>query len=346
MIRLRLLFLVAGVGTLLVGLPAQASAGTRPEPIPSGAAADQSRALSLLSAASRAARVRTYVGTQYVAAWRSGRADSSIAEVRHTPAEGTAVTLRPTAGGEADPSITPTADLDPRLLRLLPSHYALSVAAPSTCVGRPVQVVEAHHPGGGPVAGRFWIDEATSLLLRRETFDRAGRLVRSSAFTSLTVGAVGPAVVGADDEDQLDIAAVDALRRDGWQVPASLAGDLELYDARMRTHDGQRVLHLAYSDGLMTLSLFAQRGRLGAAKLAGFSRQRMSGAPVWVRPSTPERVVWGGGGRVFTILSDAPPESVRAAVVGLPHEKPAKTGLLARLGRGLARLGSWLNPFD
>jgi sigma-E factor negative regulatory protein RseB len=255
--------------------------------------------------------------------------------------------VRPTASGDVDPSVTPTADLDPRLVRLLASHYVLSVSRPSTCVGRPVQLVEAQHPGDGSVAGRFWIDDATSLLLRRETYDRSGRLVRSSAFTSLTVG--GPAldvVPVAALADQLDRASIDALRRDGWQIPSSLAGGLELYDARMRTHDNERVLHLSYSDGLMTLSLFAQRGRLGAAKLAGFTRQQVRGAPVWVRPSTPERVVWGGGGRVFTLLSDAPAEDVHAAVVGLPHEKPAKTGLLARLGRGLARLGSWLNPFD
>ena len=347
MTRLRLLLLVAGAGTLLAGMPAQATVGGQPEPTPSGAAANESRAVGLLSAASRAARSRTYSGTQYVSTWRAGRAGSSIAEVRHTAAEGSVVDVRPTAGGDVDPSVTPTADLDPRLVRLLAAHYMVTLAAPSSCAGRPVHVVEARRPGGGEVAGRFWIDAATSLLLRREMFDDSGRLVRSSAFTRVDVGRAEPDVMPAAMlSDQLDGSAIDALRRDGWQIPAGLAGDLELYDARMRTHDGERVLHLSYSDGLMTLSLFAQRGRLGGTKLAGFTRQKVSGAPVWVRPSTPERVVWGGGGRVFTLLSDAPTETVHAAVVALPHEKAAKGGLLARLGRGLARLGSWLNPFD
>ena len=347
MTRLRLLLLVAGAGTLLAGLPASATAGAQPEPSPTGAAANESRAVGLLSAASRAARSRTYAGTQYVSSWRSGRAGSSIAEVRHTAAEGSVVDVRPTPDGDIDASVTPTADLDPRLVRLLAAHYALSVTGTAWCAGRPVLVVEEQHPGDGLVAGRFWIEVATSLLLRRETFDRAGRPVRSSEFASLTVGPAAPDVMPAAAlSDQLDAADIEALRGDGWRIPAALAGDLDLYDARMRVHDGERVLHLSYSDGLMTLSLFAQRGRLGATKLAGFTRQKVSGAPVWVRPSSPERVVWGGGGRVFTLLSDAPPETVHAAVVGLPHEKTAKTGLLARLGRGLARLGSWLNPFD
>jgi sigma-E factor negative regulatory protein RseB len=80
--------------------------------------------------------------------------------------------------------------------------------------------------------------------------------------------------------------------------------------------------------------------------MAGYTKQKLGRSAIWVRPASPERVVWGGGGRVFTLLSDAPPESVRAAVTGLPHEKAPRTGLLARLGRGLSRLASWLNPFD
>jgi hypothetical protein len=80
--------------------------------------------------------------------------------------------------------------------------------------------------------------------------------------------------------------------------------------------------------------------------MAGFTREKVGRAAVWVRPASPERVVWGGDGRVFTLLSDAAPETVRAAVQVLPHEKSRNNGVLARIGRGLARLGSWLNPFS
>lgn len=347
MSRLRLLLLVAGAGTLLAGSPAQAAVRVQPEPTPSGAAAGEARALELLTAASRAARTRTYSGTQYVSTWRASAASSSVADIRHSPAEGSNVTVRPTAGSALDASVTPTTDLDPRLVRLLADHYVLAVAATASCVGRPTHVVEARWPGRGTVAGRFWIDDASALVLRRETFDRSGGLLRSSAFAALTVGPAGVVLSPAGLTDaQLDDVEINRLRRQGWQVPPALADGLELFDARMRLHDGQRVLHLSYSDGLSTLSLFTQRGRLGAAKLTGFSKQKVGRAAVWVRPSSPERVVWGGGGRVFTLLSDAPPDTVRAAVTGLPHDRAAREGLLARLGRGLARLASWLNPFS
>jgi MucB/RseB N-terminal domain len=346
MTRLRFLLLIAGAGTLLAGLPAQAT-GSRPVPAPGGTSAGETRALELLSAASRAARTRSYSGTQYVATWRAGRAASSVADIRHDPQAGSVVEVRPTAAGDVDGPVTPTTDLDPRLVRLLAEHYTLAVTGTATCTGRTAQVVQARRHDDGTVAGAFWVDSASGLLLRRETYDETGRLLRSSAFSTFSVGpaafAVAPAVAASD---QLDDSDIDALREDGWQIPAALPGGLELFDARMRTHAGERVLHLSYSDGLSTLSLFAQRGRLGAAKMDGFTKQKLGHAAIWVRPSSPERVVWGGGGRVFTVLSDAPSEAVRDAVTALPHEKAPRGGLLARLGRGLSRLASWLNPFD
>jgi sigma-E factor negative regulatory protein RseB len=351
MTRLRLLLLVAGAGTLMAGLPATAGAPTGPPQATSAAAAGEARALQLLTAASRAAKTRTYSGTQYVSTWRAETASSSVADVEHSPDGGSVVRVRPTAAGEVDGSVTLITDLDARLVQLLAEHYLLGLAPDVTFDGRAAHVVEVQRPdvvGEGAVAGRFWIDAASELLLRREVFDRAGRLVRSSAFVTVEVaGAAAPAVeVTAVTADRLEAAELDRLRTDGWQIPPALPGDLELYDARLRTHDGERVLHLSYSDGLSTLALFAQRGRLGTARMAGFTKHKLGRSAIWVRPSTPERVVWGGGGRVFTLLSDAPPDAVHAAVSTLPHEKLPKTGLLARLERGLARLASWLNPFS
>jgi sigma-E factor negative regulatory protein RseB len=343
--RLSLLLLLLGAGTLLMGAPAQAAGRGQLEPTPSGPSAGESRALQLLSAASRAARSRSYSGTQYVSTWHDGSAASSVADISHSAASGSVVSVRPTAGSAPDSSVTPTPDLDPRLVQLLAAHYDLTVAKDSTCTGRAAHVVEARHQGDPAVAGRFWLDAATSLVLRREIFDRDGRLVRSSAFATLTIGLESPAAA-TTAVASLDPATVQGLRQDGWQVPSVLGDGLELYDARIRTHGGQPVLHLSYSDGLSTLSLFAQRGSLGVTRMAGFTRQKLGRSAVWVRSASPERVVWGGGGRVFTLLSDAPTDDVDAAVTALPHEKTQHTGFVARIRRGLSRLGSWLNPFD
>jgi hypothetical protein len=57
-------------------------------------------------------------------------------------------------------------------------------------------------------------------------------------------------------------------------------------------------------------------------------------------------VVWQGGGRVWTLVSDGAESSVQAAVLALPHDPPADEGLRARLSRGVSRLAGMLNPFD
>ena len=351
MTRLRLLLLVAGVGTLMAGLPAGAAVRLDPSPV---ATTDEPGARQLLGSAARAARARTYTGVQYVSTWRPDAASSHVADIRHTPGAGSVVTVHPTAGDPrpdtgSDNAVALSSDLDVRLLSLLADHYELAVAGTDTCTGRTARVVEARRPGvtgDGAVAGRFWVDDDTALVLRREVFDRSGRLVRSSAFASLSVAPTLTELPVASP-DRVDEAALDRLRRDGWRVPMSLPGGMDLFDARVRTHEGEDVLHLSYSDGLSTLSLFAQRGRLGSKPMGGFAREKVAGSPVWVRSSvSPQRVVWGGGGRVFTLLTDAPPESVRDVVKALPHDRAPRTGLLARLSRGLSRLASWLNPFD
>ncbi|MGI8535097.1 MAG: hypothetical protein ACR2K2_01110 [Mycobacteriales bacterium] len=143
-----------------------------------------------------------------------------------------------------------------------------------------------------------------------------------------------------------DAKSLERLRSDGWRVPADLPEGFRLFDTRLSAPSpGAQVLHLAYSDGRSTVSLFAQRGRLGTEPPAGFVAEQVGKRPVWVRRETPERVVWSGEGRVWTLVSDAPPDAVMAAVGSLPRDAARHGGLLARLGRGSARIAGMLNPF-
>lgn len=335
----RLLPLVLGAATLLLAAPAGAAS-------PSGRVVlQEDRALTLLERASVAGRSRTYSGLQFASAWRSGQTDASVADVRHAPGSGSVVAVRPAAGQRgADQLVGATADLDPRLLRSLVTHYRVEVAGREVCAGRGTQVVEARRLDS-TVAGRFWVDDASGLLVRREVYDGAGALLRSSAFSSLEVDETAAPAIAPKTAGALSAAEISALRP-GWRIPESLPNGLDLFDARLRPHGGSKVLHLSYTDGLSTLSVFAQRGRLGSSPIAGFREQDLAGAKVWATSGTPQRLVWSGSGQVFTLLSDAPADAVSAAVAALPHDDPPRTGLLARLGRGLARILSLLNPFD
>ena len=46
---------------------------------------------------------------------------------------------------------------------------------------------------------------------------------------------------------------------------------------------------------------------------------------------------------VYTVIADAPAQTVDAVVGVLPHDAPP--GFWKRMSRGLSRLASWANPF-
>ncbi len=351
----------AGLALVVAGAARASMPVTTPIPGPSSQAeAIEAQALGLLTVAAQAARNRTYRGLQYVTSWRGATETQQLFDVTHSPESGLVIS-DPTAAdaGRAVPDVTmPLDTLDDRLLGLLAEHYMLSMAPVAPLDGRSASVIEARQPGSGQLAGRFWIDRDSGLLLHREVFDPEGRLVRSSGSASVSVQprlktlpraaapvAAAPVFTLAAAGERIDEPGLAALKGEGWPVPTSLPDNLDLFDARLRTAAGAPVLHLAYSDGLSTMSLFVQPGRLGRVVTAGFTAHQWSGAQVFVQNGSPMRVVWAGGGRVWTLVSDSPAETITSVVAALPHERPRHRGLLDRLGAGLSRLAGWLNPF-
>ena len=102
------------------------------------------------------------------------------------------------------------------------------------------------------------------------------------------------------------------------------------------------MLDLGYSDGLSVVSVFEQRGNL-AAKLAGWRRTTVDGHVVFVAEPDQRSMTWSSRGMVYTVMADAPAQTVDAVVGVLPHDRPP--GFWKRMSRGMVRLASWVNPF-
>ena len=335
--RRRVLVLLAGAGALLAG-PAGPPAAARTTGVDARAAAEQEvRALALLSGAAQAARSRSWWGTQHVTAVVGGVTTSGLLEVRHAAGEATRVQQ---AGGTGEAVVVPGGALDGELLQLLAARYELSVAGPGRCAGRDGHVVQARRPGGA-VAARLWVDGATGLVLRREVFDAGGRLLRTSAYVDLAVDAV-PTGLSTGGPDAPPSALPDAELQ-ALGAPARLPGGYVLFEGRRPRPRRGPVLQLAYSDGLSTVSLFRQPGALGPGVPAGWSTADVDGTRVLVGGGSPGRLVWQAGTEVLVLVGDAPREDLLAAVAVLPHHAPGD-GLPDRFGRGLARVGSWLDP--
>lgn len=316
-------------------------AGPAPTARPVGAA--EMRAITALRRAAQAGRDTAYAGTQFVTSWSAAGTSSVIVDLQHVPGHG--VLARLSAAGTSvtvdDPG---AAELDPRALAVLEQHYSLSVAeGPSRCAGRSAQVIEARSRGRSGVVGRFWLDRASGLVLRRELYDGRGHTVRAAAFVDIDMSVPspwpGPSSSGAADQvPGLSGGRLADLRRAGWQVPPRLAGGLDLFDARSR--DG--VLHLSYTDGLFAVSVFSQRGRLDPASIKDWQGIQLAGTSAWTQPGLSRRVVWSGGGWVHTAVADAP-DAVVTATVAAFAARPRES-LAHRIGRGLNRMGSWVDP--
>ncbi|WP_026128835.1 MULTISPECIES: sigma-E factor regulatory protein RseB domain-containing protein [Nocardiopsis] len=240
--------------------------------------------------------------------------------------------------------------LDERLLVVLEDTYQVVDAGRESLDGRPAHLVEALR-ADSTVAGRFWVDTETHLLLGHAVYDRSGAEAFSSHLTDLSLGegawpdeALGDSPWG----DALDGGERRELREAGWTLPEHLTWDLRLVDTRSKRYGERRVVHAVYSDGLSQVSVFVQRGKLGTEHPStlgnGYTGTGTGGGGVTTGHDTifggdvgQYQSVWQANGFVYTVLADAPADLASSAVAALPG--PEDSGFWARVLRGLSRLG-------
>ncbi|HEY1001168.1 MAG TPA: hypothetical protein VGD83_16140 [Streptosporangiaceae bacterium] len=340
------------------------------------------RAVKLLVQAAQAAIVTSYQGQEILTRWSQGGGSVLVSSIWHVSG-GQTVTQTTADGASFSSQSYLSSDTDSRspegvlgvtapLIGLLKSHYLVAYAGSGSADNRTAQVVEAWRSDGS-IAARFWLDDATKLPLEREVFDTAAHVIGQDVFIDVSFTAPGgPGVMGppgrtasraqAASPQQAAAASASArvsaspqgpwtdpfsrgqllaLRDGGWQVPAELPDGLSLFTGARTQAETGAVLDLGYSDGLSMVSVFEQRGKLPAT-LPGWRKTKAGGHVVFALPDQ-RSLTWAGHGMVFTMVADAPSQTVDAAVGALPHDGPA--GFFKRMSRGLVRVASWVNPF-
>ncbi|SDT53798.1 sigma-E factor regulatory protein RseB domain-containing protein [Jiangella sp. DSM 45060] len=322
---------------------------------------DDPRAVQLLRQSAEAGEHVSYSGTQYVSTWsaltQSGAATSAVVQVQHAAGGQTSISLHDRQAAILDGRTTSRwlAGDDPADLLL--GAYTVRLVGAESVAGRSTDIVVAYR-GDGSVAAKLWLDRETALPLRRESYTSDGYTLSASAFVTIAVGTaahccksgdgVGRAASTYDDAaSMLRWDDIEQLREDGWHCPGSIGEGLDLYEAR-RVGDA---IQLSYSDGVMTVSVFEQAGWLDPDQLDGYGTADYEGGVVYTRPGPPARLTWSSGGRVITVVAEAPLDAVRDLLKNLPPDPAAtveekKDGFLDRISRGAQRVGSWFNPFD
>lgn len=357
-------------GLLLTGATGPAAAPGQALPkLPSATLAPAetgNTGLRLLSEAAAACRQVSYQGVQ-VTQWHGAdggltsvvnvwhqRGHQTLIQAAAVPADQAAQPLRAARATDPAPVAADAAaqrgpegvmSMTPQLVALLAANYRVVVGGVGWVAGRPAREVVLYRRGG-PVAARFWLDSATKLPLRRETFDSHRRLVTEDVFVSLTLGVPAaaqlPTTGSMPSSRPLATPQLTRLRAAGWPLPGRLPGSLTLVQADQTSTPGGRVVDLAYSDGLSVISLFLQRGHLPPV-MSGWQEVAVRGQQVYIADPDQRSVAWSARGFVYTLIADAPAQTVDDAVSALPHT--GKAGFFGRMDRGLHRLASWLNPF-
>jgi len=325
-------------------------------------------AVRLLTQAARAAITTSYQGQELVSRWGSSGGTVLVSDIWHVSG-GPTVTQTLAAGAYSSTVPYLSSDTDAQapegvlgvtipLVRLLETHYILVYAGPGSALvyagagsagDRPAQVVEAWRDDG-TLAARFWLDDATKLPLEREVFDSAAHVISEDVFINVRFGNLDPlpppAGGVADPQGPwthpLSPGQLLALRGRGWMVPAGLPGGLSLFTGAQTQTSSGTALDLGYSDGLSVVSVFEQRGNL-APGLSGWQKTTVDGHVIYAAVPDQRSLTWSSRGMVYTVMADAPAQTVSAVVGALPHDTPP--GFWKRLSRGFARLASWVNPF-
>jgi sigma-E factor negative regulatory protein RseB len=314
--------------------------------------------MRLLSKSAAAGLTMSYQGVELIAQSGVNGAVTMISDVWH---QGGGLTITQTSDAAVVSGGQPYVSYDvdnhspegvfgvtKTLVSLLCQHYVAVYQGAGSAVGRPALIVELNRADGS-LAARFWLDRQTLVPLRRDVYDTSAQLVSEDAFMQVQFGALtappaGTASASASAPSAWAKAAAPAslladLNGQGWRLPATLPGGLSLYaGARSSTGAGE-VADLGYSDGLSVVSLFVQRGTL-APKMTGWQAVSVNGHVVYVAGHS---ITWAGRGLVYTMIADAPPQTVREVVASLPQN--TAPGFLVRIGRGLNRLATLVNPF-
>lgn len=184
-------------------------------------------------------------------------------------------------------------------------HYQFELLGTGRIAGRSSRLVAIHPRDEYRYGYRLWLDEETALPLRSELVNEEGQAIEKMMFTEIEVGAI-------IEDDMLK----SSVSGDGytWHV-RSAEDEMALADAPLRfktlpagyhvVHAEERndeaaaSYHLVLSDGLASVSVFAEPVEEGKPALAGLSRLgavnaygvRLPGRHVTVVGEVPEATV-------------------------------------------------------
>ena len=166
----------------------------------------------------------------------------------------------------------PTGPYPRRFMRSedLSANYRFDLSGRGSVIGRPAVCLEVRPRDDNRYGFLLWLDEETGLLLRSELRDATGRYLERVEFLSLQVGdsvsedALQPEMPRVVAQPAVEVGegpappTVPVSWKIGW-VPAGF----RITDAH--PHEAKKGVHIMFSDGLATFSVFVEAAPQSAA---------------------------------------------------------------------------------
>lgn len=152
----------------------------------------------------------------------------------------------------------------------LPDHYAIRSGGQGRVAGLKSRLVHLEPRDELRYGHQFWMDASSGLLLKANMIGERGETLESFAFTQVKVG--GPleaeALESRIDRERVRVQQVHATEVKpediGWRFRTLLPGFHKIAAMRRQTApDDPESLHVVFSDGLASISVFIEAG--GAA---------------------------------------------------------------------------------
>jgi hypothetical protein len=335
------------LGAVMLANAADLSSGAaRVGPGPTASAgsvlSDRQARMAMQRAAAAVGAV-SYSGLQSFVAVRNDEVLTADLEVEARAGQGVQVKVVSQGGQQLlrgfAPATVSSRVVDGELLALLERNYVLVGARGSVVAGRAATMVAAYR--GGAVQARWWLDDKTGVLLWQESYDANGAAELSFGFTSVAVTRkagiiehLPPRLAVPVTDAALSLSNAGQLGAAGWTCQPELAG-LSLIRVRSDRVSDPSTLHLVYSDGVGTVSVFEQRGRLDEVP-SGSQWDTASGA--YLRHGASSLATWQSKDRVFSVITDGSPDLLARAVAALPHERADRPSTMERIKTGWAKI--------
>jgi len=201
---------------------------------------------------------------------------------------------------------------------LLRDNYRINVTRSETFDGRAAIDLELINKYSGRATMLLRLDRATRIVLDRQEFDSTGALVSEIRFEQIRYAASIPSAdfavpAGYARVRETSVAqslgdAGDAIQRAGFaaRAPRSLPGGFSAIEGTVVNVRGIRTLHLLYSDGLRTVSLFetSVATRLDATALQPQMLRIGTENAEYVVDGSTALLAWSDGGLHYTLAGE------------------------------------------